>query len=130
VADKAKPSAGKAHGGGRRRGAAPPVCSTGRQPGGWNRIIAAPGQWLASRKVTRTPSTTRGVLSGTCLGARAGGRGGGGGGNGKRCKPARLGASTTAVHGRPCQPRARAHRMQAGLTRSCCWTRRAVGGVQ
>ena len=45
----------------------PPVCSTGRRPGGSNRIMTAPGQWLASRNVTRTPSTVIGELRGTSL---------------------------------------------------------------
>ena len=34
-----------------------PVCSTVRRPGGWKRIMTAPGQWLASRKVHLTPAT-------------------------------------------------------------------------
>ena len=45
-----------------------PVCSTARRPGGSNRIMAAPGQWFASRKVQRTPSTTTGLFRGTSLG--------------------------------------------------------------
>jgi len=44
-----------------------PQCSTGRLPGTWNRIITDPGQWLASRNVTLTPSTTTGCRSSTTL---------------------------------------------------------------
>ena len=39
-----------------------PVCRTGVRPGGSNRIMAAPGQWLASRKVTLMPSTIAGAF--------------------------------------------------------------------
>ena len=42
-----------------------PVCTTGGAPGGSNRIMAAPGQWLASTKVMRTPSTVMGWQMGT-----------------------------------------------------------------
>ncbi len=38
---------------------ASPVCSTGRRPGTSATIMAAPGQWLASTKVMRTPVHTR-----------------------------------------------------------------------
>ena len=37
----------------------PPVCSTGRRPGGSNRIITAPGQWLASCPLSRKWAGTR-----------------------------------------------------------------------
>ena len=45
----------------------PPVCSTGRCPGGSNSAMTAPGQWLASRNVRRVPSTVMGLCSGTTL---------------------------------------------------------------
>ena len=42
-----------------------PWCSVGTSPAGSNRIIAAPGQWCASRNVTLTPRMHVGVLSAT-----------------------------------------------------------------
>ena len=40
-----------------------PVCRVGRRPGGSKSSMAAPGQWLASRNVTRTRSTSSGTPS-------------------------------------------------------------------